>query len=663
MEGLPTDQVGYTTHLRWAFVIIGTCFLVLAGRLFYLQVLYGNRFEALARVSHVAHKRLQPVRGRITDRNGIVLATQVQVSDLMVAPRYVDGPNQEIARLLGLGILTKKEADALLRKVLRLRRSKQGFGYKVAKGWLVSNRCPHDLGRMVYDKESRKMVCPVCGRSYVNEKAVVEAHLHELPGFSIRERLVRYYPSGRLAAHVVGFVGEVSREEIERSAGRFRPGDVVGRTGIEKAFDKFLRGKAGEEVFVRMADGKRLETSSLPPPFDQLKSTLPVNGGDLKLSIDIHLQKVAAGAMRQHRSGAIVVMDAHTGEVLVLYSHPSFDPTPVALKSRESEPQNPALSPYLNKAVTAYPPGSVFKVVTALAGLNEGTITPDFTVDCTGRMQYKGRYFRCYKRSGHGPVALREAIAVSCDIYFYVLADMLGLDVIAHYARDYFGLGEYTGIEIGKRRGLIPTVRWYRRHSESGFQPGNALNVAVGQGDVKVTVLQVARALAALVNGGKLLRPVLVLEKAFPDGRVQKTHLPQVLRHWDVNQRLMEIIESGLFDAVNTDGGTAYDARIAELPFAGKTGTAQAPESRPGVTRQRDKQWLRQDHAWFAGYAPAERPRIVVVVMVEHGGAGGAVAAPVARHVIRAYYADHAEEFADLFRGIESVPPLEVLPQ
>ena len=504
-------------------------------------------------------------------------------------------------------------------------------------------------------------MCTKCGNAWADQRAVVQSHLHELPGFSLRSRTVRHYPAREFTAHVVGFVNEVTGEEVRESDGRLRSGETIGRSGIERSLDRHLRGTPGLDVFVRSAAGKRIPPTELPAPFNELKSSSPVGGSDVRLTIDMAIQKAARDAMKRHRSGAVVVMDVHSGQVLAMYSQPSFDPEPSVIRPAEEERirPNPILSPRMNKAVTAYPPGSVFKMVTAIAALMEGVIEPDTKQECPGYYVYKRRKFRCHERRGHDELSLVPALAASCDVFFYIAAEALGMDKLALYGLDWFGIGARTGVEVPESKGLMPTEGWYHERKR-GFQPGFTLNTSVGQGDMRATPLAIARAYGALVNGGRLLKPqvVLALEEGNTDHEIAKT--PQVIRRLDLDETHVELIRRGLHAAVNTEEGTAWDVRIGELPFAGKTGTAQAPEVRKGADED-VAAWLKQDHAWFVAYAPSKRPQVVVIALVEHGGFGGKVAAPVVRKVLEAYYAEHADRFADLWEGYDHGPILEII--
>jgi penicillin-binding protein 2 len=664
VRGLHDELVEYRTHFRWAVLCVVVAFALLSLRFFQLQVIEGETYEALATVSTVVRDRVVPARGTLRDRGGEVLAMDVEVTDLMVVPMYVKDVPREIGRLVELGVFTEARASEIRTLIeTALGGAKKSHRLVAHKG-LVGSRCPADLSPMSFDASRGRLVCPQCGSEHVDQRAVVQTHLHELPGFSLRGRTLRHHPAHSVAAHVVGFVNEASEAEIERHRGRLKPGDTIGRSGMERALDETLRGMAGEDVWVRGPGGRRLAPEELPEPYRDVRPTPPVPGRDVTLTLDLALQRVAFDALKEYPSGAVVALEADTGEVLAMASWPSFDPGPVLVPEPDADgrPMDPVYAPMMNKAVSAYPCGSTFKMITAIAALNEGLIVEDSEAWCPGFYVFRGHKFKCFRQYGHGKIRLIRALAESCDTYFYQLGELLGQDNLAHYARDVFGLGEKTGIELAEDPGLIPTERWYRRHR--GFQPGFAINTSVGQGDVKVTPLALARAYAALVNGGKLMRPRLVKAVADAAGGMRAVE-PEVMRVLDIPETYVETVLAGLFGAVNFEAGTARSARIRELPFGGKTGTAQAREVRRNVSSSAIASWLLQDHAWFVGYAPAKRPRIVVAAFVEHGGFGGAVAAPVAKKVIQAWYAEHADELSDLWLGGQEPegddPPLEIV--
>jgi penicillin-binding protein 2 len=493
---------------------------------------------------------------------------------------------------------------------------------------------------------TRSHSCAVCGRDFNNQYASLNGIMHQLPGFSIRTYLRRFYPFREEVSHVLGYMNQLRPKELAAEPEAYRSGDLVGRTGIEKAYEAELRGQHGEEVFVKDAKGFRRDPHRIQTTYTELKTLSPRDGKNVRLTVDSRIQALLADAMRDVDSGAAVVIDPHSGEVLGLFSKPSFDPN-LALpkptdrlseyekeKRKEERANKDRYSPQVNKALTAYAPGSVFKIVTSLAGLIEGLIDDHSTYKCTGYYLYKRRRFRCHNLGGHGKMDVIDSLVHSCDVFYYKLGELLGLDAISWYATQYYGYGEKTGVEIYEQAGRAPTVAWYEENDTRGFLPGFTLSVAVGQGSVLATPLQVARSFAALLNGGDLLRLRLVRSIEDDTGTLVERSDREVVRHVEMPEEYVELIRRGLFNVVNEEGGTGANVFVAELPIAGKTGTAEARERRAGVEDGDFQKWLLRSHAWFVGYAPAADPRVVVTVFLEHGGSGGKNAGPIVQRII-----------------------------
>ena len=624
----------FRIRLGIAVIIIGM--LALGARLFYLQIIKGDYYYKLTSVTHIYKERVQAKRGLIFDRYGELLATNIPIYNLYMMPKFVKDIQKEIEILTNLGILDMDEAVKTMEKYRKIKGLKRYNLYLIKKN-LVSRYCPKDNARLIPEKNGL-LRCPVCGHVFKDMVARFNLYSSKLPGFYIKTRMRRYYPKKGLTVHPVGYVNEVNRRDIKKHPELYRRGDLIGRSGVEKAFDRLLRGKNGIRVFIQTAGGHRIDPSTLPPPFNKYRDTPSVAGDNITLTIDWDLTRAAQKAMRWRRSGAVVVLDANTGEVLVMYSKPTFNPNLGNFGWKSTPKYNPGwYSPMLNKTLMAYPPGSTFKMVTSIAALNEVVIDPFTKLHCGGAYYFRGHRFGCHARYGHGEVDMFKALEVSCDVYYYQVAQMLGMDTMAHYARDFFGLGEHTGVQIPEHIGLIPTIRWHQRHSPGGYVPGFDLNMAVGQGAVKVTPLQLARAYAALVNGGRLLKVSLIKKITTPDGKVIYQHKPEVERYLGFSPDIVKVVKAGLYLVVHGRHGTARHVAVKGIDFSGKTGTAQAPEYRPNAPKA-ILNWLKQDHAWFASFAPSDNTKIVVVVFIEHGGGGGKVAAPVARDVIKAYY-------------------------
>jgi penicillin-binding protein 2 len=499
--------------------------------------------------------------------------------------------------------------------------------------FVYGENCPEDDTAL--KTVSHNLRCPRCQHDYTDTVAILRARLHELPGVYVREQTVRAYPYGELFSHVVGYVNEVTGDEIRRHPGVYVPGDYAGRRGVERTMEEVLRGKAGEEVTFRDSRGRDLMVDGAGTPLANLKYDAAVPGNDVVLTLDVEVQRILKEAVEEVHSAGIVVMQAQTGEVIGIYSTPSFDPNvwsgrlTAAMKKEYDD--NP-FYPMINKATTAFPPASTFKIVTALAALNEGIVTEGTKINCPGYYDYSGHRFGCYNKYGHGDLDLRRGLTASCDVYFYRLGEWLGMDRLEQYSV-MLGLGRKTGVEIGEDMGLVPSREWHERHSKGGFQPGFTLSTAVGQKDTRATPLQMALVLAQMVNGGRLLHPFLVDHIEDQNGTMVRSLRNEPGERLGVPDEYLEFIKSAMVDTVQEDFGTAHNARLESIVVGGKTGTAEALQVKKGVDPYVAR-WLAEDHAWFIGFAPASDPKVSVAIIVEHGGYGGAVAAPIVAKVI-----------------------------
>jgi len=436
-------------------------------------------------------------------------------------------------------------------------------------------------------------------------------------------------------------MNEVSAKDLEKWPGVYRPGEYIGRSGVERSFEQSLRGTYGRRVIARNSSGNENRKASAKAA-QGVKSVVAVDGSDLWLTLDVELQAILRQSLRFQNSGAVVVMEPYSGEIIGMFSKPEFDPnvwsgrlTRAAKKKYDDNPY----APMINKATTGYAPGSIYKVVTALAGLEEGVIHPSSSVECPGYYLFGGRKFRCHQRNGHGEdIDLSRSMTLSCDIYYYKLGETLGMDQLAHYGAEIFGLGVKTGIDIYEQGGRIPSKDWYREHGRIGWQPGFTLSVSVGQGALTSSPLQMARMYSSLVNGGFVYRPLISKQIVAQDGTVTKRFRPEVQKQLPFSEEAMGVIRDSLTRVVNDpEEGTGQLAAMERFLVAGKTGTAEAKMFAKGVSEE-VSEWLKEDHAWFASYAPANNPEIVVIVFVEHGGSGGKIAAPIAKYVIEQYF-------------------------
>ena len=453
-----------------------------------------------------------------------------------------------------------------------------------------------------------------------SELAFVDAHRdpETFPELELIHAQRRLYPKDGVAAHVIGYVGEVSEAELNTAEFiEYEQGDVVGKQGIERYYNKHLMGIDGQRQVIVDNRGKERQGFGT-------KEAIP--GKDLRLTIDLDLQAVAELAM-DNRRGSVVALDPRTGEVLAMVSRPAYDPNRFAGRIRSADWKeiisNPE-KPMLNRAIQAQlAPGSTFKPLVALAGLEKGVIDEDFKVRCPGGASFYGRYFKCHLRGGHGTVDLRKAIAQSCDVYFYTVGNRLGIDNIAEYA-EMAGLGKKTGIDLPhETEGLVPSSRWKMRTFRQKWYAGETISVSIGQGALTVTPLQLAHAIGGIATGGVWPKPHLVLEARDESARKADVSIDNVLKVID-----------GMHAVVN-GGGTGVRARIPGLEVCGKTGTAQLASN--DVLQGTAIGRTMKDNAWFVGFAPQDSPEIVVVALFEAGEHGN-LAAPIVRDVIKAHF-------------------------
>jgi penicillin-binding protein 2 len=590
-------------RVGWIAGVAAVMFLVLIGRLWQLQVIRGEQYYQRSTDNFVHEHRIPAVRGLIKDRKGVVLVDNRASFSVYVTPRYFTEDAQNLlVRLLGL---TDAEKQAIVQKVDKARA-----------------RDPHAQVLVLEDVSQDRL-------------ALIEQSHAELPGVDVHDAPHRNYLHGTLAAHVLGYMNELSGAELDgRRAEGYDDGDYLGRYGIEKEWENYLRGKKGREFYVVDAKNRRKSDEEAAELIEGERFIPPVPGHNVMLTIDVELQRIAERALRNFPAGGIAVVDVKTGKILAIVSKPAFDPNVMTGRLTKAEEDSMLADPYkpfLDKTLRQhYYPGSTYKFVTALAAIDDSVIGEDDKLLCKGWHELGKRSFRCTK--AHGIVDMAQALAQSCNVYFWQLAEKVGIDRIGEIARD-FGFGAPTGLALnGDVPGRVPWKGWYEK--SGGFRIGYTLNTAVGQGDTEVTVLQLALAYAALANGGNLYIPQIVDRVETAEGKVVQDYLPRLRHRVQATSHAMAVVAHGMWGTVNDPKGTAYSARLANIEVAGKTGTAQVRKLRP----QAGEEWQFRHHAWFAGYAPANAPEIAVVVLIEHGGHGGQVAAPVATEIVKGYF-------------------------
>jgi penicillin-binding protein 2 len=573
----------------------------LATRMRYLQVNQADQFRLLAEENRINIRLLPPARGQIFDRNGLLIAGNEQNYRVTILRDEVDDPEKVLRDLSRIIPLTAEDIDEIL----------------------------EEMG-----KRSRLVPITVADRLSWEDVSQVAVNAPALPGITPEFGLSRFYPRSDDYAHIVGYVGPVSDYDLSRIE---NPDPVLqipkfqlGKTGIENKLEASLRGKAGT---------KRIEVNAAGRVMRELGREEATKGDTVQLTIDTRLQNFVQARL-DGESAATVVMDVVTGDLLAIGSAPAFDPNKfvrgISVKDYASLTDN-QYRPLANKAVQGtYPPGSTFKMVTALAGIEAGEITPEETIYCPGHLEVAGRRFHCWKRGGHGKMDLRNSIKQSCDVYYYDLAQRVGIERISAMARK-LGLGERHDVPMSAvSSGLTPTKAWKQQNRGADWVIGDSLNAAIGQGFVLASPLQLAVMTARLATG-RAVSPRLV--RAI-DERPLDVPAAAAL---GLSTSSLNYIRDGMFAVSNEQRGTGFGTRIADkaLRMAGKTGTSQvrnitAAERRAGVFRNEDLPWERRDHALFVGYAPFDNPRYAISVVVEHGGGGSTAAAPIARDVILA---------------------------
>lgn len=602
MPTIERSPLNLTVRVWTSLAVCAVCFFVLVVRLWYLQIIKGEFFRDRSENNRLRTIYVPAPRGLIVDRNGEVL---VRNRPSFNVDLVVEDSPDPAATVRALAEIIGEQPDVLLEKLSN------------------QNKRRRFEPKLLLRDVSRDTV------------ALIEAQRHRLPGVITSVVPAREYVHGSLAAHLIGYIREISGEQLKNPVySGYRPGELIGQYGVEAKLERFLQGERGSQTVVVNATGNKIGEGFH-------KHDIP--GSNITLTIDQRVQ-VAADKALEGKRGAVVAMDVRSGEILAMSSAPSFAPemfTSEISKEEWADLTDPSHSKLTNRAIQGvYPPGSVFKIFVAIAALSEGVITQSESTNCPGFLQFGKRTFHCHKHSGHGATSLYDAMVQSCDVYFYTVGQRLGIDRIYHYAHDIFRLGELTGIDLAEENpGLIPSPEWkeryFRKKEDQKWYPGETLPVAIGQGAVTTTPLQLATALAAVVNGGNVLIPKAIRRVVTADGRELQglDSSDEKTRHIDIEPWVLSAVKRSLQGVVEDPRGTGHRAALpkeSNITVGGKTGTAQAAS--------REARLRNEDHAWFAGYAPADKPEIVVVALVESAGHGGSVAAPVVHDVMAAYF-------------------------
>jgi penicillin-binding protein 2 len=625
-------------------LVVVCAMLVLVVRLYQLQIVRGDEYVAQSLSNFRKSLPVPADRGVIKDRLGRVLVDNRPSFDVYLTPAFCRGKEKDevMARLATYLKMPAEDLERMRREYARAVAAPREQ-LETSKPYLVALDIPRD------------------------GVDVLEAHRNELSCVDLIPSPHRAYRVGQSLGHVLGYMSEVTPDELDEHSEEhsdYHRGQTIGRRGIERRWEQELRGKDGKEAFAVDAKGRRLDETMnelLIPPDERL---VPASSGNnLVLSLDTELQEAADKAF-PGRAGGVIVMEAQTGFILAMISRPSFDPNQMSGRISRSEMArlfSDPLKPMINRVMNEnYHPGSTFKVVTSLAALEKGLLKQSGTIGCNGGYTLGNHRWRCDKASGHGFLTVKSALQYSCDVFFYTLGDRLGIDPIAEMAHK-LGYGQPTGLDLGRDiPGVIPDSQSLIK-AEGTYQKYHAINASIGQGDVNVTPLQQAVAYAAIGNGGTIFRPQLVRRIESPEGKVLREFAPQIVAKLGIKPQNLAVVQAGLTAVVNEPGGTAYRSRLSDVIFAGKTGTAQVVKL--GSKQKLDPTqtaYMSRDHAWFAAFAPAVKPEIVVVVVSEHGGWGADAAAPAASKIVEAYFALKKDKEQEIARASKTLPPVLV---
>jgi penicillin-binding protein 2 len=590
-------------------------FLILVARLWQLQIIHGSEYAMKAERNRIRTIELVAPRGTISDRYGRPLVENRPSFDVLLYRESMKDQSSTIRFLKEKLGISAEEVE------MRFRRSKKTAFY-----------------RPIIIKEDASM----------EEISIIEAHKGDHPEIQLGLEPRRLYSYGTLASHLLGYVGEVSEEELDKDLfPSAKPGSLVGQSGVERTYNQFLVGKDGE---------RQVLVDSMGREVGLLSETESVIGSEVQLTLDLDLQAVAEKAL-ENKVGAIVAMDPRNGEILVMASSPSFDPNAFSARISEedwNELVNHPDHPMQNRAIqNSFSPGSVFKLIVAEAGLEEGLLDGSPPVICKGSAVYYGRTFHCSSKEGHGPMRLEQAIAKSCNIFFYELGRRLGIERIAKHAHA-LGLGEPTGIDLPEERsGVVPSPEWKRKARGSKWYAGETISVAIGQGAVSTTPLQILRAVSAIATDGLLTTPHVLL-------RLENDHNDRPkwpVRKIPIGDENARRIREGMWQSVN-NWGTGHNAAVPGQDICGKTGTAQVI----GNEKKQETGEEAEDHSWFAGFGNRDNPEIAVVVFIEHGGKGGIASAPIAKQIFSAYFDKHSPKMltdsgTSIFKKAEGSAP------
>ena len=581
---------------RAFFLLLGklSFFSILSWRLFNIQIKNSKQYQMLSTNNQIDVKIIYPVRGLIMERSGKVVATNLKVFDLYIIPERIKNLNETLnilSNFIDISFHKKREIIKLSKNIR-----------KFEKIIIIENLSWKTL-------------------------ELIEANKNYLPGIELIEDFQRIYPENEFFSHLLGYVNKPSRMDLSLPYISKMPLLNIGQQGLEKTFNEKLVGKPGNKEVEVNASGRIIR---------EISKQLSLKGEDIIISLDSNLQKYSINRLREHRAGSIVVMDIITGDILSMASLPNFNSNLIVKKPNnkywDSLLKNP-LSPLTDRSIQGlYSPGSTFKMIVAIAALKNGAINSQTKVICKGKISFGDRIFHCWKNNGHGKMDILSAIQESCDVFFYNLSIKVGIDKIAEVAID-FGLGQTYPFNLkNQKKGIIPSKKWKKKYLNEGWYGGETLLAAIGQGYVLTTPLQLAVMTSRIASGGMKITPSIIKNPIKKEFEIMKKYSNEI-----------KIIQKAMFKVVNEKKGTANRSQSNNFSFSGKTGTSQVKkitllERESENFRKSEVEWKNRDHALFVGYMPTDKPKYAISVIIEHGGSGASVAAPIAKDVFEFIY-------------------------
>ena len=604
----------HSKRARWiGFIVLG-CFFILFIRLFYLQIYQGDTFYRYSVNNKIRKEVLSAPRGMIFSRNSQLLVNNVPRFDAVMVPQFV------------------KDRDEVIQKMS-----------------IILDMSVERIHKVIKRNGGQARYRPITIKKDISprEVAILETEAEKIPGIRVSTFISRDYLDSEIGAHTLGYISEISQSQLPKYRRRdkfnYKLGDFIGQSGIEEYFDNILRGIDGQEIVEVDARGRMRRVLEDNKLYKDIKNLPVLPGNNMRLTIDRNLQLAAYKALEEKW---VVLWRLMLKRVMFLrwFQVPSFDPSKFSTKLTTNYWNSIILNenrPLRDRSIQEhYAPGSTFKAITALAALEEKVIDEKTSYPCKGKLKLGNRTFHCWKKSGHGDVDVIKALKESCDVFFYQIAKKMSIDTLAEYARA-FGVGSRTGIDLKRETtGLMPDSDWKEKRFGRSWQGGETLGCSIGQSYVLMTPIQIAVAYAALANGGKIFKPNLIKEVFSVFGEINQKFSPKIKSEIKMNSKNLELIKKGLFSVVNEKGGTAYWYRPKNVTMSGKTGTSQVKSfSAQDIYKKcEDREYKSRHHGIFAAYAPADKPKISIAVVVEHGCHGSSAAAPVAKAIADEYF-------------------------